>query len=79
MDHTVTWDADCYRMVILLNAPVQHRKIFLAGCRCQIDQIRDIGHHRDIVNSQMRHIVHSIYGSCVDQKGHRIIVHAEIL
>ena len=66
-------------MFFLLYAPVQHCQIFFFRCRCKIDKIRNICHHRDILQSKMCHIVHSIDRTTERNNRYRAVVDTYIL
>ena len=72
-------DADGNRVIRLIDGPVQHSFIFLWGGWGQINEIRDIGQQRDVIDAKMRYIIHSVErGHEYEERGW-IVVDADIL
>ena len=70
---------DSDRMLVLLNAPVEHRQIFFLGSRHQINQVGDVRQHRNVVQTEMRYIVHAVNRTPRNNNGSRIAVDAQVL
>ena len=67
------------RVLVLLNAPVEHRQIFFLGSRRQINQVGDVCQHRNVVQTEMRYIVHAVNRAPCNDNGSRVAVDAQVL
>ena len=67
------------RMLVLLDAPVEHRQIFLLGGRCEVNEVGDVRQHGDVVQAEVGHIVHAVNRAPSNDDGRRIAVDAQIL
>lgn len=70
---------DSNGIFVLLNTPIKHCKILLAVSWSKIYKIWDIRHHRNIKNSEMRYIVHTINRCSIDKQRCGIFIYAKIL
>ena len=70
---------DNNRVLVLLNAPVEHRQIFFLGSRRQINQVGDVRQHRNVVQTEMRYIVHAVNRTPRNDNGSRVAVDAQVL
>ena len=50
------------RILVLLDAPVKHGKIFVPVRRCEVNEIRNVGHHRDVVDTEVAHATMMVAG-----------------
>ena len=66
-------------MGCLLDAPSHHRLVLLPTSRGEINEVRDIAQHRDVVETDVGNVVHAIEGSAEDIDDRRIAIDAEIL
>ena len=67
------------RILVLLDAPVKHGKIFVPACRREVNEVRNVGHHRDVVDTEVGHVVHAVDRRPRNDDGRRAAVDAQIL